>query len=423
MDLTSSTSFTYEDISTIMKNKLNHANFEVIDHETRIIDNNVGLLGNHVSLTIKAIVNGSNITEEFKFFAKFFPKHDGPSQFAKETGVFAKEIFAYKIFNEIINSGVYLLRECITNCYYTKDDHVIVLDDLTVDNYVMENKIIVNKEVVELLIRNLAKLHASSLIYEENETRLINEPYRIIDDNEINLEESMYNDKEGFINISGVEASIKGLLTEIDYFEQPKLLQSGNDFKEIVKELCYKIYDFVRPSTKYRNVLTHGDLWSNNFMIKYVSNKPEQCKFIDFQFMRYVPPAQDLLNLIYLTTTRDFRAKYMYELIGYYYATLEKYGKLFGYDMNKIIPFTEFMNSCEEQKLCSLIISSTYFQLILVDGGFLQEFFSDETLYRKTFMEDRSLLVMNYIKNNDNYKERLKESIQDLRDYCVSKNY
>lgn len=414
---TDSSEFTLDDIKEILRNKLNNVNYEIESFATKSSRKNVGLLGKHLYLKVK--LTNTNVTNYYTFFAKFFPKHEGPAKFAKEIGAFKKEIFAYKLFDNIINDGVLLLKDCVPRSYYTKEDRVIVLDDLSVD-YVNVNTKITDKETMEVIIKNLAKLHASSLIYEENQTKLLKRKFRLIDGNETDFDESFYNESNKY----GVKASIKGVLKEIDLFDHTLLLPNGNDFKEIVEKLCLKIYDHVKPSIKYRNVLSHGDLWSNNFLLKFDDfNKPIECKFVDFQLMRYVPPSQDLLSLIYLTTNRDFRKRYMYELIGFYYATLEKYMKLYGYNLNTLIDFKQFMDSCENEKLFALILTATYFQLILIDGDFLENFFADKELYNKVFMEDRSILITSYIDKSDEYKERLRESIQDFRDYCESLGY
>lgn len=423
MDLTYSTTFSTEEVMIIISNKLKHKNFNVTSFETTALDKNMGLLGIHVSLKVIVVAHG--VEEEFKFFCKFFPKHEGPAHFASLTGAFKKEIFAYNIFEKITESGIDLLSDCITNLYYFKDNHVIVMDDLKQTGFQCESHIITNINTITAIVKNLAKLHASSIIYEEKLSKTLGRKFTLLEEYKNNFEETFYNDKEGFINKPGVTASINGIMTEIELFKHSKFLTNGKEFKTTARNLCYKIYDLAKPSKKYRNVINHGDLWTNNFLIKYESGLPIACKFVDFQLLRYVPPAQDLLSLIYLSTTRCFRQKYMYEIIGLYYATLEKYMKLHGFNLNEIITFGNFMESCEEQKLFAIIQSATYFQLVFVDTLTLEEFFHDKELYNKTFFEDRSLIILKYIDKNEEYKSRLQDSILDLRDYCetVPKQY
>lgn len=320
---------------------------------------------------------------------------------------------------EIKKSGVDFLNECVTNCYYSKDQHVLVLDDLQKENFnTLDKTNTLDLNVLLVVIKSLAKLHAGSLIYEENQSKKLKRPYSLLEEHQNDFEESFYNDNKGFVNKNNTIAAIRGILKEIDIFELQSPLTSGKEFKATVLKIYKEIFELVKPSLKHRNVLNHGDLWTNNFLIKTINGQPFDCKFVDFQCSRYVPPSQDLMSLIYLTTTRAFRAQHMYELLGIYYANVEKLLKLSGYNLNTILPFQAFMESCEEQKLFAIIQTATYLQLILVDSNVLEDFFANKILYEKTFFEDRSLLVLKYLNMDNNYKSRLKESVLDLREYC-----
>lgn len=417
MDSTYASNLTTEEVFEILTRKLKRNDFNLVGYELRNLDKNIGLLGDHATLTATVILNGQEIHTDF--FAKFFPKHEGPAAFASETGAFRKEIFVYEVLEKLKKNGADFLSDSVTDCYYSKDGHVIILDDLKKENFcALDKTTTLDLDALLVVIKSLAKLHAGSLVYEENQSKILNRPYSLLDDHQNDFEESFYTDNKGFINKNNTIAAIKGILTEIDIFQLPSTLPSGKDFKATVLTVYEKIFELVKPSLKYRNVLSHGDLWSNNFLIKFENDRAIDCKFVDFQCSRYVPPSQDLMSLIYLTTTRDFRAQHMYELLGIYYATLEKLVKLSGFDLKTIIAFQNFMESCEEQKLFAMIQTATYLQLILVDNDVLEEFFSNKVLYEKTFFEDRSLLVLKYLKMNNNYKSRLTESVLDLKSYC-----
>lgn len=408
---------TCEEIQAVITNKLQHKNF-IIESSTYVNPDDVwGFFGNHLRVNVIVAINDD--VEEFNFFCKFFPRDNNTADFVRITGAFKKEIFAYTIFNDIIKSGVDLLRDCITDCFYFQADKVIVMNDLQQNGFYNKTLRDIDITTVKVIIKTLAKFHASSIIYEEKTSKTHGKNYRIIDDYKQDFKETLYNDKEGFINVPGVQSSLRGLLTEIDLFNlNQRKLASGKDFKQTVIDLSKALYELVKPSKKYRNVISHGDLWTNNFLIKYDNEEPYACKFIDFQYLRYVPPSHDLLSLLFLTTSRSFRYKHFQETLELYYKVLGEFVSSYGINLNDTITFENFMDSCKEQKLFAILQSATYFQIILADAELTKKLNGDKKLYDKCMKEDKSFFILENIEVSETYKNKLEETILDLRDYC-----
>ncbi|KAK1133748.1 hypothetical protein K0M31_011543 [Melipona bicolor] len=55
----------------------------------------------------------------------------------------------------------------------------------------------------------------------------------------------------------------------------------------LVPKACEEVYAALEMSTTKRNVVSHGDLWGNNFM--FSNTVPLKCSLIDFQLIRYYP--------------------------------------------------------------------------------------------------------------------------------------
>lgn len=413
-----------EEVTVIIKNKLQNSNFELMKYSFENLEQKVGLLGDHCLLraTVKILEErGSEdkvVTQEFSFFAKLFPAYRGPAEFVEGLRAFEKEIFMYDLFDKFKNYNINLVEFCTASCYLSQYNRYLILDNLFLEGFQALDKYkTLDYQTLITVIKGLAKLHASSIIYEEKKTKELSKQYRLNQEYEREFEETFYSKKEGFINTKGITASIKCVIELIDLFDHRERLISGQNFKLIANELCYKIYDLVKPSKIYRNVVSHGDLWSTNILLKYNDRtQATDCKFVDFQCGRYVPPTHDLMSVIHLTTSRRLRKRHMYEFTGIYYATLEKMVKLAGYTLKDLIPFADFMKSCEEQKLFAIIQAATYMPLILVKDDTLVEHFTraDET----ALFEDRTSLIASSIAKDDIYKNRLEEAIQDLRDYC-----
>ncbi|KAF2879863.1 hypothetical protein ILUMI_26320 [Ignelater luminosus] len=410
-----------DDINKILAKKLKTTEFNIVSYKLEPFDEKIGLLGDHANLKVVVVNLSKKEEREFYFFVKFFPFVDVSAVFARETGAFAKEIFTNEIlFSKIKNYGIEIIKQCVGECYLTEAERLLVFDDLTKQGYeTLDKRKDFNFDMILIVLKSLAKLHASSLIYEEKRSEELGREYRLIEDYRNEFEETFYNDREGFINLQGVEASIKAIFTEIDLFKHPSKLKSGKDFKSVAEKCCYKIYEMVKPSNKYRNVISHGDLWSTNLLMKFNQHRtPVECKFVDFQMTRYAPPSHDVVSVLYLTTSREFRKQHMYELLGLYYTALESNLKLAGYDLKALIPFGDFLQNCEEQKAFALAQTATYFQLVLVESDALKEFYANPTLSRHTFFEDRSPLVLAYVNKDEYYRKKLEESIEDLKDYC-----
>ncbi|EFA03937.1 uncharacterized protein LOC103312982 [Tribolium castaneum] len=402
-----------DEVSQILRKKLESDKFIIVSFTLDMLGEWIGLCGDHAILNVNIKPGNDLKTSEtrFTFFVKLFPRVPFVIEFIEGTGAFKKEIFMYKLFAVMEDEEIKTLDECIPRCYFASDKY-IVMDNLIEKGYKSLNKHeVFDWDSVKVALEALARLHASSLLYEEKKSRRLTDLYEFA--------ESYYNDREDFPLKKEINAAITGVLNSIELFNFPKKLISGKDFRTVLSQVCPQVYDLVKPSKKFRNVVCHGDIWATNVVIKHdENNKPVKGRLVDFQCARYAPPAQDVMSLIHLTTSREFRKRFMYNLIGIYYTDLEKHVTLGGYDMKKIIPFEEFLASCEEQKLFGMIQAATYFPLILLDGQTVKEYFGDQEKNKKSLFEDRSVLVREYMDKDEKYKNRIRDSIQDLKDYC-----
>jgi Ser/Thr protein kinase RdoA (MazF antagonist) len=101
----------------------------------------------------------------------------------------------------------------------------------------------------------------------------------------------------------------------------------GGDWKLVHKKFSEAWERYIEmaaePSSKFRNIICHRDLWLNNILFKYdTSGKPEEVALVDFQIYRYCPPALDLTMFMYVTTTREFREQHLLSLLLTYHREL-----------------------------------------------------------------------------------------------------
>lgn len=407
--------FQLKDCQTVVENKLKITKFKIIKHQLLPIDNVFGYFGEHVQLSIK--LEYDKKVEEILFFAKFFPRPHLQQDYDLVSGAFKKEIFVYEeLLPKIQNAGISLPQSIVPKCYYTNTNHVIIFEDLTKRGFERLTRYqYLDYDTVVTVIKALAKLHASSLIYEEKTSDSLDKYFA-------QYNETFYSPVENHKGRICYLAAVKAIKTEIDYFNL-KTTMTKQEFKIRARKACYKIFDLVKPSKKYRNVICHGDLWSTNFLIRYQNPVPSECMLIDFQISRFAPPSQDVMGLLYITTSRSFRKQYMKKLCKFYYNELTKHVADYGYDLNKLIPYREFIESCEEQKIFSSAQTATYYQMINMKSDYMDEIVKDEAKWLHTLYEDRSTIVLENCQRDEDYKNKLKDTLKNLRDICENNTF
>lgn len=197
---------------------------------------------------------------------------------------------------------------------------------------------------------------------------------------------------------------------------------SGKYSNELFDELVLPIYDMVKPSSKYRNVVCHQDLWAGNIMFKFAQNdgtddlsKPLNCVLMDYQFVRYLPPVADVLMFILMTTRLDSRRKYLSCYYRYYYDCLCTELEQRGLVANDILSWNDFQSSCEDLKLFPMVFNCvalpfTFFpneiQMKIKSSG-SEEFQSMREINHHDY-------IIQYMEEDEEFKEVVLESIEEL---------
>lgn len=404
--------FYTNDCITILKKKLNNTNScSVIDFKLNTIEEIIGYLGEHVY--IKIWYKNDNDLREINFFGKFYPRPHLQVDHDLVSGAFCKEIFIYKhLFEKIRNVNIALLDSITLGCFLTKDKYLLVFDDLRSLGYkTLSKHDYLDYNNVVLVLKTIAKLHASSLIYEEKTSKSLR-PY--FD----KYTETFYAQNPSHMGHISYLASVKGLITEFNIFDIKNNEICKEEYKRRTHNICNKIFNLVKPSEKFRNVICHGDLWMTNFMIKYNKEKPIGCVLLDFQLTRYAPPAHDFMGLLYFVTSRKFRKMYLNEFCDIYYKELEMEVSNYGYDLKEMITRQDFDASCEEQKVFATLQTATYYQMIQVKKDYLNEVVKNKKKWNRILYDDRSLIILENCKNDKEYKQKLQDTFENLVELC-----
>lgn len=257
----------------------------------------------------------------------------------------------------------------------------------------------------------LAVLHASSVIFEVKTGRKIGDDFKDV------LEENAYPIKQGHIRMKSFENAVKALSALVRVI--PKY-QTRPDLDEVIAKFAKvmrKIFSAVQPSQKYRNVFNHGDLWVNNVMFSYQGKIPVNCKFVDFQLSRYATPALDLAELIYVSSTKAFRAENLDEVLEVYCQALED--ELTRADVDLLaLPRSEILENFAELKAAGLIEAALFNHVTMLPPTLSTSILSSSEEYDQFISQSRVDTCLAAF-NEEYYRNRMSEILCELIDEFV----
>jgi len=131
------------------------------------------------------------------------------------------------------------------------------------------------------------------------------------------------------------------------------------------RELCERRHALT-------SVVSEGDCWAPNFLIRDIEQNQKEVLMLDFQLARCVSPVLDLSFLIYSCTLKSFRDQYFDKILKLYHSELSDAIKSLGSDPEKIYPLDLFMKEVKRlfsaKYLFSTIKIDTTLKLISITG-------------------------------------------------------
>jgi len=91
------------------------------------------------------------------------------------------------------------------------------------------------------------------------------------------------------------------------------------------------------------SVITAGDCWAPNFLVRDIGQNQKEALMLDFQLARCCSLICDLSFLIYSCTQKSFRDQYYDDALKVYYSELSSAIKSLGSDPEKIYPWNLFL--------------------------------------------------------------------------------
>ncbi|XP_067008674.2 uncharacterized protein [Anabrus simplex] len=392
-----------------------------------------GFMSEHYRIRLQ-VEFPDNTVREFKFFAKTVPrKVPLHTAYVEDSGAYFKETYFYsKVMpglqtHRVKDEGTANGDESFKNhrwapqCFLTRPD-IVVLQDLSVYNMKLFNsRELMDFKHCEVILREIADFHAATVILEEKQALIsnkhcdINEIYPVVFDESITSSLSDDDSKGWF------KAGVRSVLPLVDLLPKYKDNHEVRDLiRNKISEACKRLEILVGTSKKYRNVVCHGDLWANNILLQYnEEGEPQEARFVDFQLVRYTPPAHDVMCFLHLTTDRAFRDVHSDKLLSVYYNAFSTELHRNGLDPGTLLSWAEFKESCIYLRELAVITALLYFQMTLMKGEIIASIISDPEAFDRFMLVDRSVEVCASFQTDQVYRDRLNEAMEELIDVYI----
>lgn len=271
-------------------------------------------------------------------------------------------------------------------------------------------------EDVKATVETLARFHAQSYIYEEKKSKELGRPYRIWEDYSDYLHEPN----------RGLSWRDTGRNAAIEYLKVYSTHRTKPNFNRYIGKLIPALFDtameLMKPSTEYRNVVAHRDLWTNNIFLKKEPNSPCHALFVDYQTVVYSSPMLDLSSLIYFNTTRSDREAWTKEFLELYYTVLSRELDTAGIDIEHILSKCVISEAYEKSLVFALTQAALITPIVAMSKKKREEIFDDPELSERINVVSRSKEFIDYAKEDANYQTRVTELLDEIVERYVFPN-
>ncbi|KAL0276419.1 UNVERIFIED_CONTAM: hypothetical protein PYX00_004000 [Menopon gallinae] len=375
--------------------------------------------GEHLKLMITATDarqgnTGSTPSDKktYTFFVKKLPPAPDPSFPPTMTQAFLKETELYsKVFVDFAEAqNPQSWKHWYPECYLTRPGEIMVLEDLLQSGYYrVARRDCLSKEQLLATMRALAAFHAASITLEEKMKETLLEAYEHI---------KLETDFICYPRTVFLETAIKSQLKLVEQLPGYSPVEMEM-IKEQLPNLLRRIPTMAKASTKYRNVFIHGDLFPSNILFRDTNNNQLEATLVDYQMVRYAPPAMDLMMLLHLNQTKAFRIKEMQMMMQTYYNMFSEELTKNDICIQKVLPLKDFLESCREFTEWSTLQTVLYIQLHLLPDDIIEKYLSTPELYQKNMMVDGSQMVTEAFTKDPLYNTRMTEAMNDLIKTCI----
>uniref|UniRef100_W8B4E7 CHK kinase-like domain-containing protein n=1 Tax=Ceratitis capitata TaxID=7213 RepID=W8B4E7_CERCA len=301
--------------------------------------------------------------------------------------------------NTAVNGDTVTFTKLYSNCYFCEHDEreIYFLEDLNAVGYrSVDHYLGLDLEETKVVLKKLAEFHASSMKY------IAEFPTEAASLLPATFDQGFGDDFTKSIAVGGITTA-------------SKIVEQWEDFENIAEKMRSTIVKFeecakriMRPERCRFKVITHGDLWANNILMKYdvVEGKtvPLDAVFVDFQ-MDFVGSCGYDLNFFFNTSVQlEVLKLHRYELLRYYYTQLKGTLRKLGFEASTIPSWDAVMAEVRDLEFTSYYAMVCELPLCCVDRDGAQGLTLNsltnpqerEKVHKKIFSNKRVLETLRY---------------------------
>uniref|UniRef100_A0A1A9W8G1 CHK domain-containing protein n=1 Tax=Glossina brevipalpis TaxID=37001 RepID=A0A1A9W8G1_9MUSC len=256
--------------------------------------------------------------------------------FNREISIYEKVLPKLKLLLNEINDSEEIFIKVI---FWDYKQQILIFEDVSMKGYTMPNRVErLDKDHVKLVLKKLAKLHASSAVLNERENKCL----EIYDRGFFNR----YTDTYKTYFVSNLMACARYLDQSPKYAKYAEKLFALKSHYMNIGVKCFE------PCENDVNVLAHGDVWTNNLMFRYdqVTKKPNDVLIIDFQYAFWGSPTLDLHYFFNTSLKETLRLNELDELFQNYHKFFVQTLLKLNYSMKPIPSLRKFFLEMEQKR-------------------------------------------------------------------------
>jgi aminoglycoside/choline kinase family phosphotransferase len=403
-----------EDCFTIVQNKFQTTNYEFLSFKVTPLDEVNGFLGDYYKLQIKIRRQKEEI---INCFIKCMPKGTASKQVVQDGSSFIKETFLYETLVQKFRH----YRLVLAGLLFPKTGRS-VFEDMSLLNYRSLSALKpFDLEMLSMLVRKLAKFHGSAFVYEERVSERLGRSYRLNEEYGRYFKESIILESDTHSGARLIAPGVRGVFDATSLYPELQTETNQENLKKHRSKLTELFYSVITASDRFRNVLSHGDLWSSNILVQLDEDKPLDCRFIDFQLLKYCPPSHDLLSLLHLATDRTTTLQHEETIKHLHYDKLSQVLKSHNCDISKIYPYDELVGAIDYMRVEMVLQAAMYTMFNMCTPEDIASLLTDGCgTCNRFFFEDRIDFLARMCQKSHIYKTRLGERLLDVYEYCNS---
>ncbi|XP_030767985.1 uncharacterized protein LOC115891613 [Sitophilus oryzae] len=405
-----------EDVYAILRNKLKSSDYKLISYDLVQLKERNGHLGDYFSL--KVDLEFEHNIEHYNFFVKSIFSKSDHLQHIIENGCSKKEEFFYLTYLPLLQEyGLESLQNFAPQCYLSRENDLLVLDNLATAGYVgVTPNTNLDFHCLSLTISKLANFHSSCIILEELWNRNDKNPITFKEVFSEYLCEAFLIDNKSHSMTPNFDRSFDNLLYLLEKFPNIYDEFTFMELEDKLKKGWKLMFERVKESKQFRNVICHGDMHVANVLLKYYGGTIcQDILLVDFQLLRYCPPVQDLLLFIYENSSKETRDTYLTKLTEQYYENLSKNLENFGIITDNILSHEDFVKSMEYMRIEAVMQSLYYSVVMKLDPKVREELFFGEKKPKQMLARGA---VVDVGLESEKYKQAMKELLVEFVQLC-----